>query len=210
MSIFKTSYFVKPKSDKHFIRSALKMIVIFLMVLSSCSDKIPMINRINSKEELPTISIVNLESTYTEDGKLKGKLLAKTAEQYEGLVEPYVDFKDGLSIVLYDKDNKIQNSMTADHVIYYQSKKTWEATGNVVITNINGDVFRTQKLYGDDKEKKFFTNELVQITKSDGTVLYAKSGFESNSDFTIYKYIDVRGKIFFKEEFANDTVPPSQ
>jgi LPS export ABC transporter protein LptC len=188
-------------------------ILVFALLLNlSCSDKIPMINRINSKEELPSVSIENMEATYTEEGRLKGKLMAPLLDKYDGIVEPYVDFKKGISIVLYDKDNKIENSLTADKAVYYQSKKTWEATGNVVITNMNGDIFRTDKLYGDDKEKKFYTNRLVTITKSDGSVLFAKSGFESNSDFTIYQYIDVRGKIFFKEEFliGADTTKPSE
>jgi LPS export ABC transporter protein LptC len=177
------------------------LILFSAIQIFSCSDRIPLVNRINSKEELPTVSIDNLETTYTEDGLVKGKLMARLAESYEGVVESYVDFKKGISIIAYDKDYKIKNSLTADRAIYYQKKKTWEATGNVVITNINGDVFRTSKLYGDDKEKKFFTDKLVKITKSDGTVMYAKSGFESNSDFTMYQYINVSGKIFVKDEF---------
>lgn len=173
----------------------------------SCTDKIPMVNRINSKEELPTITIDNLKSTYTENGKIKGKLQAQLAEQFEGIVEPYVDFKKGISIVLYNAENKIETSMIADRAIYYQSKKTWEAIGNVVISNINGDILRTEKLYGDEKEKKIFTDEPVQITKSDGTLINGKAGFESNTEFTIYKFIDVSGKIFFREEFnAEDDI----
>jgi LPS export ABC transporter protein LptC len=185
----------------------ISLLLLSVFVCFSCSDRIPMINRIDSKEGHPTISIDNLESTYTENGKVVGKLMASLTEQFDGIVEPYVDFKKGISIVRYDKDNKIENSLTADRAMYFTSKKSWEATGNVVITNMNGDIFRTEKLYGDDKEKKIFTNKLVKITKSDGTFMFARSGFESNSEFTIYQYIDVSGKIAIREEFltANDS-----
>jgi LPS export ABC transporter protein LptC len=179
----------------------LRLMIISTLLISSCSDRIPLVNRINSKEELPTVSVDNLEATLTENGKVKGKLMARLTEQFDGIVEPYVNFNKGISIVAYDKDNKIQNSLTADKAKFYTTKKTWEATGNVIITNIVGDIFRTEKLYGDDKVKKYYTDKLVKITKSDGTVLYAKSGFESNSDFTIYQYINVSGKIFVKDEF---------
>jgi LPS export ABC transporter protein LptC len=181
-----------------------KQIWFVFIVFFSCSDKIPLVNRINSKEDLPTVSIENLKTTYTEEGKVKGKLQAQLAEHYEGIVEPYVDFKKGLSIVLYNKENKIETSLTADRAIWYEAKHTWEATGNVVISNMNGDILRTEKLYGDEKEKKIFTDQFVQITKSNGSVVNGKSGFESNTEFTIYKFIDVSGKIFFREEFNAD------
>jgi len=185
--------------------SLFKPLLLFsILALYSCSQEIPTANRINSKDELPSVSIDNLETTYTEEGRVKFKLMAPLAEQFESVVEPYVDFKKGISIVLYDKENKIENSLTADKATYYQSKKTWEATGNVIVTNKEGDIFRTDKLYGDDKEKKIFTNKLVKITKSDGTVLFARSGFESNSEFTIYQYIDVRGKLFLRDEFFSN------
>jgi LPS export ABC transporter protein LptC len=163
-----------------------------------------MVNRVNSKEELPTVSIENLKTTYTEEGKIVGKLQAQLAEQFDGIVEPYVEFKKGISIVLYDKENKIKTSMIADKAKYYQNKKTWEATGNVVISNIDGDVLRTEKLYGDDKEKKIFTDQFFQIAQSNGTILNGKSGFESNTEFTIYQFLDVSGNIFFHEEFTSD------
>jgi LPS export ABC transporter protein LptC len=170
----------------------------------------PMVSRINSKEDLPSVSIENLKTTYTEEGFIKGKLQAQLAEHFDGIVEPYILFRKGVSIVMYDKEGKIETSMIADKAIYYQTKKSWEATGNVVISNINGDILRTNKLYGDEKEKKIFTNEFVQITKSDGTIVNGKQGFESNTEFTIYKFLDVSGKIFFREEFsAEDDIEDS-
>ena len=177
------------------------LIIYLLTSLGACSDKMPLVNRINSKEDLPAISIENLKTTYTEDGRIKGKLQARLTEHFDGIVEPYIQFNQGVSIVMYNKENAIETSMIADKAIYYQTKKTWEATGNVVISNINGDVLRTNKLYGDDKEKKIFTNEFVQITKRDGSVVNGRQGFESNTEFTIYKFLDVDGKIFFREEF---------
>jgi LPS export ABC transporter protein LptC len=181
-----------------------KSIVFFVLTLTACSDKIPMADRINSKDELPTISIENYKTTYTEDGKIKAKLQAVLAEQFDGILEPYIDFRKGLSIVLYDKDNRIETSMTADRTRFYQLKKTWEASGNVIISNLSGDILKTEKLYGDDEEKKIFTDKFVQITKSDGSVIYGKKGFESNSDFTIYQFVDVSGILMTKDEFNSN------
>jgi LPS export ABC transporter protein LptC len=184
-------------------------LIIILLVISSCSDKLPMMDRIESKEDLPTVSFENLKTTYTEQGIIKGKLQAQLAEQFES-VEPHIDFKKGLSIVLFDKDNKIKTSLTADKAVYYTTKRTYEASGNVIVSNINGDIMTTEKLYGDELQNRIFTNALVKITKSDGSILYSKAGFESNAEFTIYKFIDVSGIIMSKGFSPDQETKPEQ
>ncbi len=177
--------------------------------INSCSDDIPKINRITSKEDLPTIAIDNIESSFTEKGRIKGILKAKRMEVYNDVVEPFTKFPKGISIVFFDKDGNLESSMTAKYAIYYDKKQTWEAVGNVVMSNIKGDILKTSHLYGDEKKQKIYTDKLVRITKSNGSVIVADSGFESNTNFTIYKFIDVSGRIAVKDEFENtpDTIP---
>jgi len=186
------------------------LVLITAAMLFSCSEELPIINQFETEEEVPTVTLENVRITYTEKGYNKGILQANLLQTFDGAIEPYYDFPKGISIVMYNEENVIETSMTANRAIYYQEKKSWEAIGNVVISNISGDILRTEKLYGDDNEKKIFTNELVKITKSDGTTINGESGFESNIGFTIYKFIDVNGKIFFKDEFnenQNDSLP---
>ncbi|MFN8256729.1 MAG: LPS export ABC transporter periplasmic protein LptC [Bacteroidales bacterium] len=177
-------------------------IIIFLLSISvACSEPIPVRNIIISKDDLPTVAVENINTTYTEEGKIKSKLQAPLLQQFDGIVEPYIDFPKGIIIILYDKDNKIETSLTANRAIYYRDKQTWEAIGNVVISNMYGRVLKTEKLYGDEKEHKIFTDKYVEITEADGSITKAYKGFESNSAFTIYQFIDVSGRITFNEEF---------
>ncbi|MCF6240607.1 MAG: LPS export ABC transporter periplasmic protein LptC [Bacteroidales bacterium] len=186
-----------------------KLIVVILILLNACTDELPKINRITSKEDLPSVAIDNIESSFTEEGRIKGILKAKRMEVYDDVVEPYTKFPKGISIVFFDKNGDLESSMTAKYAIYYDKKQTWEAIGNVVMSNIKGDVLKTNHLYGDEKKQKIYTDELVRITKSNGSVIVADSGFESNSSFTIYKFIDVSGRIAIKDEFEStaDTIP---
>ena len=170
-------------------------------MLFSCTEELPIISQLDADGDFPTMTVENLQSTYTENGRIKGKLQAAIAKNYDGAIEPYIEFPNGITIVLY-KENKIETSMIANSAIYYQSKKSWEATGDVIISNINGDIMKTQKLYGDEKDKKIFTNEFVQITKADSSIINSKAGFESNTEFTIYKFLNVDGKIYYRDEFS--------
>ncbi len=183
------------------------IIILSVAVLFSCSEAIPVINRFEDLDEIPNITAENVEMSYTEKGFLRGTLTAKVFQTFDNEDEPHTNFPEGIKIVLFNKEHKIETDMVADSAIYYQSKKSWVATGNVVIKNVNGTVLRTEKLYGDEKEKKIFTDKLVKITKTDGTTIVGRTGFESNTEFTIYKFMDVRGKIFFKDEFKNDNDP---
>ena len=174
-------------------------------MLVSCSDDLPKINRITSKEDLPTIAIDGLRTTITENGLTKGKMKAKRLEQYDDVVEPNTKFPKGISFVLFDKSGVIESSMTAKFFIFYSKKETWEAIGNVVYSNIKGDILKTEHLYGDEKQHKIHTDKFVQITNANGNIIRGASGFESNSDFTIYKFFDVSGRIAVQDENESET-----
>ena len=181
-------------------RSIVMLIVSATAMLFSCSDDIPIVKRITSKEDLPTISVENLKSSHTENGIIKGKLITPLLNNYDGIEEPYMKFPKGIKIVMFDKKGKKESSIRANYAIYHSKKLLWEAAGNVIMTNVNGDILKTEKLFGNEKEKKIYTNEIVNITKSDGTIINGAKGFESNTSFTIYKFFDVSGKIFIHDE----------
>ena len=170
-----------------------------ITILFSCSDDIPKINRITSKEDLPSVSVDIFVATLTENGLIKGKLKARRLEKYEDVMEPNIKFPKGISIVFYDEFGTLKSSLTADSAILYNKKEAWEAVGNVVFTNIEGQVLRTEHLYGDEKQQRIYTDEFVQITSSDGNIIKGAAGFESNSSFTIYEFLDVSGQIAIKD-----------
>ena len=185
--------------------SIVLLIILVVTILSSCSDDIPKISRITSKEDLPNVAIDGFKTSFTENGKIKGKMKAKRLEQYEDVVEPHTKFPKGISIVFFDETGALESSMTAKYAIYYTKKETWEAMGNVVYSNIKGDILKTEHLYGDEKQQKIYTDQFVKITSANGNVVNGANGFESNSEFTIYKFINVSGRIAVQEEFGTET-----
>lgn len=188
------------------IKKSIAAIIIFgSSMLFSCSDEIPKINRITSKEDLPTISMDIFKTTLTEEGKIKGKLKAKRLERYDDVLEPNIKFPKGISVVFFDENGALESSLTANSAIYYNKKESWEAMGNVVFTNINGQVLRTEHLYGDQKNGKIYTDEFVQITSANGNLIKGAAGFESNTNFTIYKFLDVSGKIAIEDNPESET-----
>lgn len=64
-------------------------------------------------------------------------------------------------------------------------------------------MLKTEQLFGDEKQQKIFSVKKVTIIEPDSTVIQGKKGFESNTSFTIYKFLDVNGIIQLKEEYDN-------
>ncbi len=186
-------------------KSITLILLISTVVLFSCSDKLPVINRFENQDEIATVTAHNVEMTYTEKGFKRGRLQADIFENYDMEENTYVKFPAGIKITLYDKSNKVETEMEADSALYYPDDRTWEATGNVIVRNINGTILRTEKLYGDESKKKIFTNHLVKITKTDGTIVVGKTGFVSNTEFTIYKFLNMYGRFYVKEN-PNDSI----
>ena len=176
------------------------LIVISFVIFFSCSKPLPIKNNIISKDDLPTLSVENLVRNMTENGKMEAKLQTPLMRKFDGIVEPYYDFPKGISILKFTVDGKIEISATANKAVYYENKGTWEATGNVVISNIKGEILQTQKLYGKYKENKIYTDQFVKITGADGMLIKAGKGFESNSEFTIYHFDDASGHLTYQDD----------
>lgn len=187
------------------IKSIAWLIIISAAMLFSCSEELPVVSIEDPGDDVPTISVEDLRTTYTEIGKTKMKIQATLMNSYtDAAIEPYMDFPKGISIAIHNEEGQIETSATAKRAIYYNNKESWEAIGNVIMSNIKGDVLRTEKLYGDTKSKKIFTNAKVVITKADGTKIVGKSGFESNFEFTKYKFRNVDGIVVFRDEFMEN------
>ncbi len=184
---------------RNYFKNILLIFVLSILMLADCTEELPVINRFENMDEIPTVTAKNVKMTYTEKGYKRGRLLADIFKNYDMSDDPYVKFPKGIKITLFDKTHKVETEMEADSAIYFPDKRTWEAMGHVVVKNVNGTILRTEKLYGDESEKKIYTNKLVNITKTDGTIVVGRTGFMSNTEFTIYKFLDMYGKFYVSE-----------
>ncbi len=191
-------------------KSTSLIIALSMTVLFSCTDELPVINRFENVDHIPTITGQNVEMTYTEKGYKKGTLQADVFENYDMNNDALIKFPKGIKITMFNKAHEVETEMEADSAIYFPDKRTWEAIGHVIVKNINGTILRTEKLYGDETKKKIFTNLLVNITKTDGTLVVGKTGFISNTEFTIYKFINMYGRFFISETEGDSIQTPNK
>ena len=159
----------------------------------SCSNNMQEIRELTQQDDLPIITVQGMKSDYTVNSDLRVQLMTPLLYKFDEEKKSYFEFPKGLKINFYNKDTELESSLKADYGIYYEKKQISRAEKNVVLTNINGSILRTEELFLNEKDGKIYSVKPVTITYADGSVIQGEGGFESDLDFTVYRFTDVSG-----------------
>jgi LPS export ABC transporter protein LptC len=88
----------------------------------------------------------------------------------------------GLTVIFFDENQRENSRITADHGIRRKNEELVELRKNVVVVTDKGDIFKSEELFWDEKKKIFYSNQLVNITKPDGTSINGTQ-FVSDQNF---------------------------
>jgi len=177
----------------------IKVITVFIgvVILSSCKNDIDVINSFTELHNLPSQSVRNLETIYTDSGKIQIKLLAPELKRFSNVEEPYIEFPAGIKVVFYDKNQEPESQLTAKYAIYSETNELWEARDSVIAINNLGDTLNTELLFWDEKKELIYTNKFVKIT-TENEVIWGE-GLEANQEFTDWKIKNVKGIIYIEK-----------
>ncbi len=170
-------------------------LLFIVLILVSCKNDLEEIKALTNQKELPDVTVENLRSQYSINGHTQIILSTPVAYRYTNPKKEYSVFPKGISLTFYDKHMNIHSSLRADYGIYYEKKNFAKARGNVILTNVKGSILKTEELFLDEKEEKIYSIKPVNIVDKSGFEITGEGGFESNLDFTVYRFTDVYGKI---------------
>ena len=162
-------------------------VIIIMGTSVSCKNDIETINALNNEIKLPDQTGFNIEITYTDSGKIQGKIYAPEVNKYDRGEEPYVEFPKGMKVMFYDSLERPTSYIKANYAIYYEKKQLWEARNQVVAENlVNHDKLETEQMFWDQKEEKIYSEKFTRLTNSDG-ISYGEGGFESRQDMSKWR-----------------------
>ncbi len=160
----------------------LTLMLSLVCAFSSCTTNLDMVNAMEDKEDKATITAKNSEILYTENGRLKLKVLAPVIKYFQNTKEPYNEFPEGITVYTFSDSMEIESELTSKYANYYDSKGLWSASNNVVAKNSKGEILNTEHLFWNQKKKIIYTDDNVKITTADG-VQYGQ-GFSSDETFS--------------------------
>ncbi|MCF6295894.1 MAG: LPS export ABC transporter periplasmic protein LptC [Flavobacteriaceae bacterium] len=162
----------------------------------SCKNNFKDIQNIGILDSGPLSIAENINTKYTDSGKLKSHLISPKMLNYSNRGFPFYEFPEGINLTMFDKENNKSN-VVADYAILYDETDLIDLQGNVVLTTHKKDTLFADQLFYDQKKEWLFTNLPVRFrTKNE---LINGNGFDSNRDFTNAQVLEVTGRIFIDE-----------
>lgn len=161
----------------------------------ACTDDIVKIKAFSTSENLPTQEAINFETLTTDSGVIRNSMKAPLLLQFQDPDgQTYIEFPKGIEILKYDAEKNIISSLKADYAKQVLKENKWEAKNNVVVTNAKGDSLKTEHLIWEEKNKKIYTEEFVQIIRDNQTI--TGMGMTSDQDMQEWQLKNPKGSIF--------------
>lgn len=160
----------------HLSFNSLLLLILFLM--SGCENKIDKIPK-SDLLSLPSLTVKDFETVYTDSGKVELRLISPLMEQYNNTDKPYYEFRTGIHVIIYDGKESPTGSVVSRYAKLNQSSNLWELKDSVVVINEQNDKLETEVLYWDQPNDLIYSDRFVKITNVDQIVM--GTGFESDS-----------------------------
>ena len=177
--------------------NAIAALVVIALSVISCEKKIGTIERIDILT-LPSLTVRDFETVYTDSGKIQMILSAPIMESYDKTDPKYSEFNSGLKVYFYDGRKEPTASVTAKYAKYTENKNLWELQDSVVAINEAGEKLETELLFWDQKKALIYTDRFVKITTEDQII--QGYGLESDPRLSKRKIKNLSATIYVRDE----------
>jgi LPS export ABC transporter protein LptC len=168
-------------------------------VFSSCENK-PEVIKDLVIQNLPELTEHNLETIYTDSGKIQVILRSPILERYtDEQKNARNEFTKGINVVFFKGKPDPQASITSKYAVYTEKDKLWELRDSVVVVNESGSMLQTELLYWNEAKDRVWTDRFVKYTTKDQILM--GTGFESDSRLDRVRGIkNATGTLYIKNE----------
>lgn len=163
---------------------------LFFIACDSGSKSIPKYNdEIDlTKDVAHDVSIILSQKAKTQTF-IKAPLLVRN----ENIVPNFAEMPNGLEADFFNEEGIISTHLKADYARYYEREQNVILQKNVVVTNADSTVLKTDELIWNNKLEKFYTDKPVHIERKDQII--TGNGLEANKDLTEVKILQQKSVI---------------
>ncbi|MBD1394057.1 LPS export ABC transporter periplasmic protein LptC [Mucilaginibacter sp. ZB1P21] len=153
-----------------YLKLYLPAIVMCLFLFGACENDLNKVRAIAAADSTKDISqTVGVEMLFSDSAIVKLKLTAPLSISYKDKKkQPITLMPHGVKVVFYDVDIKQIGNIVADTGIQRETEKLIIFRKNVVATNPEGTVYKSEELIYDQGKKQIYSTKNVLMTKVGG------------------------------------------
>lgn len=167
-------------------------------MLFSCQNDLKTIESYaDDIDELPEIVAKDVVIFRSDSGSIVAKLISKNVQHFGGK-DPYIEFPEGMFVLLYDRNMNEETIIEADYGKSYEKRKLMVAKKNVIVKNlIKKQQLYTEEIFWDQQKRIIYTDVDVKIVTSSETIYGSR--FQSDEHFNHYEILNPQGKVEIQE-----------
>ncbi len=191
----------------HYITVATVVTVMFVL-LTSCKETLKeTIPNFESIELVPTLRSNNVSTLVSDSGITRYRIETLEWLMYDKAEEPYWYFPQGIYVEKFDTLFAVEAMIEGDTATFFKDKQLWHLQRNVKMQNLQGEIFKTEELFWNQKTKRIYSDQFIHIERADRVI--EGYGFDSNEEMTKYTIHKTQGTFPIKQN-ATKTTEESQ
>jgi LPS export ABC transporter protein LptC len=147
---------------------------------------------------LPSLTVRDFESVFTDSGRIQVVTSAPLLERYTPETGTYNEFTEGLNVTFYDGQAEPSSYISSDYAKFLDREKIWELRYNVKVRTEKNELLETELLFWEEEKDLVYTDRFVRITTEDR--IMSGTGFESDSRFNKTKILKGNAIIYLDDE----------
>jgi len=169
------------------------------LLLSACKDKEKdKIAAVVDRSKMPSLRATDISTVISDSGITRYRISTAKWDMYDKTQQPYQEFPDGIHLEKFDLNLKVDANIHSQYAKYTEYDQIWELKGKVKATNLLGEVFETEQLFWNQRDRKIYSNCEIRITQISRVITGV--GFDSNESMTNYIIKKPQGIFPLKEE----------
>jgi LPS export ABC transporter protein LptC len=172
-------------------------ITAILLIVTSCDKKIDTIRK-SDIESLPTQTVKDFTTTYTDSATKQLVMSSPLMERYTNRKDPFTEFRFGIKVIFYDGKKDPVGTLSSRYARYAEDKKLWELKDSVIAVNERKEVMETELLYWDQEKELVYTDRFVRMTSEDQIVM--GTGFQSDPRFMDWHIRNVSASFYIEDD----------
>lgn len=146
--------------------------------------------------EGPLREAEDVEMFYTENERVKVKMVAKLVYEYQNGDR---EFPKGIYLEFYTPEGAVESTLKANEAYFFKEQNQWRGRGDVEVKNVDKkEQLNTEELFWKPAAEKIFTEKFVTI-RQQGDVIYG-NGLDAKQDMSDYTILHPTGEMEVIEE----------